>query len=60
MMNAKHLLKNAEQRLLTEYHKDWKNASAQELHNAVSLAAMDALAPLAVPGFTSSISSIIL
>ena len=46
MMNAKQLLKNAEQRLLTEYHKDFARASAQELHNALSGAAMDALAPV--------------
>ena len=46
MMNAKQLLKDAEQRLLTEYHKDLSNASAQELHNAISGAAMDALAPV--------------
>ena len=46
MMNAKQLIKNAEQRLMTECHKDFARASAQELHNAVSGAAMDALAPL--------------
>ena len=45
-MNAKQLLKDAEQRLMTEYHKDLKHATAQELHNAVSGAAMDALAPV--------------
>ena len=43
-MNAKQLLKDAEQRLMTEYHKDIQHANAQELHNAVSGAAMDALA----------------
>ena len=46
MMNAKQLIRDAEQRLMTECHKDLANASAQELHNAVSGAAMDALAPL--------------
>ena len=45
-MNAKQLLKDAEQRMMTEYHKDLAHASAQELHNAVSGAAMDTLAPL--------------
>ena len=45
-MNAKQLIKNAEQHLLTETHKELKDASATELHNALSLAAMDAIAPL--------------
>ncbi|MCR4876394.1 MAG: glycogen/starch/alpha-glucan family phosphorylase [Clostridiales bacterium] len=45
-MNARQLLKNAEQRLLTETHKDLSRASACELHNALSGAAMDAIAPL--------------
>ena len=45
-MNAKQLIRDAEQRLMTETHKTWKEASAAELHNAVSGAAMDALAPL--------------
>ena len=45
-MNAKQLLKDAEQRMITEYHKDLAHASAQELHNAISGAAMDALAPV--------------
>ena len=45
-MNAAKLLKEAEQRLLTESHKDLAHASAWELHNAVSGAAMDALAPV--------------
>ena len=45
-MNARQLLKDAEQRLLTETHKDLASASAQELHNAIAGAAMDALAPL--------------
>ena len=30
-MNAKQLIKDAEQRLMTEYHKDLSRASAQEL-----------------------------
>lgn len=45
-MNAKQLLKYAEMRLMTECHKDLAHASAYELHNAVSGAAMDAIAPL--------------
>ncbi len=45
-MNAAALLKDAEQRLMTQYHKTLTEASAQELHNAVSGAAMDALAPV--------------
>ena len=46
MMNAKQLIRDAEQRLMTETHKELKDASAVELHNAISGAAMDALAPL--------------
>ena len=46
MMNAKQLIKDAEQRLMTETHKELKDASAAELHNAISGAAMDAVAPL--------------
>ncbi len=46
MMNAKQLIRDAERRLLTESHKDIAHASAQELHNAISGAAMDALAPV--------------
>ena len=45
-MNAKQLVRDAEQRLLTETHKTLKEAGAAELHNAISGAAMDALAPL--------------
>ena len=45
-MNAKQLLKDAEMRLMTECHKDLSHASAYELHNAISGAAMDALAPV--------------
>ena len=45
-MNAKKLIRDAEQRLMTECHKQLEQASAQELHNAISGAAMDALAPL--------------
>ncbi|MCR5566162.1 MAG: glycogen/starch/alpha-glucan phosphorylase [Clostridiales bacterium] len=45
-MDARKLIKDAEQRLMTECHKDLSRATAQELHNAVSGAAMDALAPL--------------
>ena len=45
-MNARQLMRDAEQRLLTECHKEMKDASATQLHNAVSGAAMDAIAPL--------------
>ena len=45
-MNAKQLVKDAEQRLMTETHKTLGEASAAELHNALSGAAMDAIAPL--------------
>ena len=45
-MNAKTLIRDAEQRLMTEAHKEWKDASAVELHNAISGAAMDAIASL--------------
>ena len=43
-MNAKQLIRDAEKRLMTEAHKTLKEASAVELHNAVSGAAMDAIA----------------
>ena len=46
MMNAKQLVRDAEQRLMTECHKTLAEADACELHNAVSGAAMDAIAPL--------------
>ena len=46
MLNAKQLIRDAETRLMTECHKMLPEASAQELHNAISGAAMDALAPL--------------
>ena len=46
MMNARQLLKDAEQRLRTETHKELTEANAAELHNALSGAAMDAVAPL--------------
>ncbi len=46
MMNAKQLLKDTEMRLMTETHKTLAEASAVELHNALSAAAMDAIAPL--------------
>ena len=45
-MNAKQLIRDAEKRLMTEAHKTLKEASAVELHNAVSGAAMDAIAPV--------------
>ena len=46
MMNASQLIRYAEQRMMTESHKSLKEATASELHNAVSGAAMDAIAPL--------------
>ena len=46
MMNASQLIRDAEQRLMTESHKSLKEATASDLHNAVSGAAMDAIAPL--------------
>ena len=45
-MNAKQLIRDAERCLMTECHKELPQASAWELHNALSGAAMDALAPL--------------
>ena len=45
-MNARQLIRDAEQRLMTQAHKGWKDASPAELHNAISGAAMDAVAPL--------------
>ena len=45
-MNAKQLIANTEQRLMTEKHKTLKEATAAELHNAISGAAMDAIAPI--------------
>jgi len=45
-MNAQQLIRSAEQRLMTEAHKGWKEASPSELHNAISGAAMEAVAPL--------------
>ena len=46
MMNAAQLIRDAEMRLMTETHKTLQEASAAELHNAISGAAMDAIAPL--------------
>ena len=46
MMNAEQLIQDAERRLFTETHKTLTEASPAELHNAVSGAAMDALAPV--------------
>ena len=46
MINASGLMERAETILLTLSHHTMKEASAQELHNAVSLAAMEALTPL--------------
>ena len=46
MMNASQLIRDAEQRLMTTCHKTLTEANANELHNALSGAAMDAVAPL--------------
>ena len=46
MMNAAQLISRAEERLLTEAHHTLAEASVAELHNAISAAAMEALAPL--------------
>ncbi|MBQ6383689.1 MAG: glycogen/starch/alpha-glucan phosphorylase [Clostridia bacterium] len=46
MMNAEELLLRAEERLLAESHKTLREADANELHSAVSGAAMEALAPV--------------
>ena len=43
MMNAKQILANTEQRLLTAEHITLEEANAVQLHNALSAAAMDAL-----------------
>ena len=45
-MNAKQLIQATETILLTQAHKDLKDATAAELHNALSAAAMEALAPV--------------
>ncbi len=45
-MTAEQLIKNAAVHLQTQAHKDLKDASAAELHSAVSAAAMEALAPV--------------
>ena len=45
-MNAKELLQSTEQILLTQSHHTLKEASAPELHNAISAAAMEMLSPL--------------
>ena len=46
MINTSHLIRDAERRLMTECHKSFAEASATEIHNAVSGAVMDAIAPL--------------
>ena len=46
MMNAEQLLVRAEAALLTREHVSWKDASAAQIHNAISDAAMEALAPV--------------
>ena len=45
LFSAADLIRDAEQRLMTSCHKELSQASAVELHNALSGAAMDALAP---------------
>ena len=45
-MTAAKLIQTAETNLLTQSHKSLQDASAAELHNALSAAAMEALAPL--------------
>ncbi len=45
-MTAEQLIKSAAVFLQTQAHKDLKDASATELHMAVSAAAMEALAPV--------------
>ena len=45
-MTAAEMIQRAEIQLLTRSHKDLASASAQELHNALSGAAMEALAPI--------------
>ena len=45
-MNAKELIQAAEQNLMTQSHRTLKEATAAELHNALSAACMTALAPL--------------
>ena len=46
MMNAEQLILRAEQLLLTREHKTLEEANAVQLHEAVSAAAMEALAPV--------------
>ncbi len=46
MINASQLVRLAEQHLMTECHKTLNEATAAELHNALSGAAMDAISPL--------------
>ena len=46
MMNAEQLIARAEQLLLAREHKQLEQASAVQLHEAVSAAAMEALAPV--------------
>jgi starch phosphorylase len=45
-MNAKELIQATEAILLTQSHKALRDATAVELHNALSAAAMEALAPV--------------
>ena len=45
MMNAKELIRQAESLLLTNDHTTLEKASAVQLHNAISTAAMQALSP---------------
>ncbi len=46
MMNAEQLMNATEQLLMARHHKTLGSATAEELHDAISGAAMEALAPL--------------
>ena len=45
-MNAKELIRDTERLLLTQQHCTLEEATAPQLHNALSTAAMEALTPL--------------
>ena len=45
-MTAAQFIRSTETQLLTQTHKDLSAATPQELHMAISAAAMDALAPV--------------
>ena len=46
MIDSEKLIQRCEKLLAAEYHKDLETASAAQLHNSLSKAAMEALAPL--------------